>query len=334
MNKTPIDIIILWVDGSDPDWIKLFNQYAPDSNKKNIDTRESRYKEHGLLKYLFRSIEKNAPWVRKIHFVTNGQLPDWLNINTPKLNWVKHSDYIDSKYLPTFSANPIELNLHRIKDLSENFIFFNDDMFILNKINEDYFFHNDLPVMHTAATLKWLKYPKIFSNIVFNDVKLINKKFSYQKVVLKHPIKWLFMNPIKCNFGNLLFLFQNFIPGFGTQHQANPYTKTTLSEVWDEFSEELSKTCFNRFRTAEDINQFIFYYWQLCKGNFYPKKKNTSKYFVVTDKNYSKIKKCFDNNTTKLLCLNENDYFDYSDIYNDIIKLFENKFPDKSSFEK
>ncbi len=91
-----IDFVIPWVDGSDPEWQKLFNQYAP--VKKSVPladyTAEKRYKEYGLLRYWFRCIEKNASWVNKVFFITNGQKPDWLNVNYEKLVWVKHEDYI------------------------------------------------------------------------------------------------------------------------------------------------------------------------------------------------------------------------------------------------
>lgn len=69
----------------------------------------------GYLKYWFRGVEKYAPWVHKIYFVTCGQKPDWLNENHDKLVLVNHEDYIPHEYLPTFSSHTIELNFHRIK---------------------------------------------------------------------------------------------------------------------------------------------------------------------------------------------------------------------------
>ena len=116
MKNTAIDFILTWVDGSDHEWIKEFNKWSP-SAKKNTDIREERYRDYGLLKYWFRAIEKFTPWVNKVHFVTCGQKPDWLNVNCPKLNWVKHSDYIPSEYLPVFSSHPIELFFHKIPGL-------------------------------------------------------------------------------------------------------------------------------------------------------------------------------------------------------------------------
>ena len=116
-EKADIDFVILWVDDQDPIWIEDKNKYK--GQQGNHTNNEVRYRDWQNLKYWFRAVEKYAPWVRKIHFVTCGQKPEWLNINHPKLNLVDHKDYIDEKYLPTFSSHVIELNLHRIPDLTE-----------------------------------------------------------------------------------------------------------------------------------------------------------------------------------------------------------------------
>ena len=71
-----IDVVVLWVDGSDPAWLEEKRKYAPpaaaDSNSAN------RYRDWGLLPYWFRCIEQHMPWVRKIHFVTWGHVPAFL----------------------------------------------------------------------------------------------------------------------------------------------------------------------------------------------------------------------------------------------------------------
>lgn len=71
-------------------------------------------------------------------------MPEWLNTECPKLRIVRHEEYIPSEYLPTFNSNVIELNLHRILDLSERFINFNDDMFVIGETQKSDFFENGL----------------------------------------------------------------------------------------------------------------------------------------------------------------------------------------------
>ena len=137
-----IDFVLTWVDGTDPKWIaekrKYEKQIIESSEEANA---ECRYRpETEMLRYWFRGVEKFAPWVNKIHFVTCGQKPYWLNGNHKKLNLVNHNDYIPSQYLPTFSSNVIELNLHRLPNLKEQFVLFNDDMYLLQPIRESFYF--------------------------------------------------------------------------------------------------------------------------------------------------------------------------------------------------
>ena len=42
------------------------------------------------LRYSLRSLEKFAPWVRHVFIVTNGQIPYWLDLNSPRLTLVTH----------------------------------------------------------------------------------------------------------------------------------------------------------------------------------------------------------------------------------------------------
>src|SRR5699024_9347878 len=130
MNEI-IDIVIPWVDNSDITWQKEKNKYE---NYDSRDSRDIRYRDWDLLEYLFRGIEINAPWINKIHFITWGHIHEWMDESHEKLNIVKHEEFIPREYLPTFSSQTIELNMHRIKGRAEKFIYFNDDIFIIDKV--------------------------------------------------------------------------------------------------------------------------------------------------------------------------------------------------------
>ena len=93
----PIDIVIPWVDGSDPAWRAERAKYDPSATS---DNSEERFRDWDTFRYWFRCIEKNAPWVRTIHFVTWGHLPGWLDPSHPKLHIVNHRDFIPEEYLP------------------------------------------------------------------------------------------------------------------------------------------------------------------------------------------------------------------------------------------
>jgi hypothetical protein len=81
-------------------------------------------------------VEKFAPWVNHVYFVTWGHYPQWINLEHPKLMLIRHKEYIPKKYLPTYNSNIIELNLHRISSLSEKIILFDDDMFLTDYVDE------------------------------------------------------------------------------------------------------------------------------------------------------------------------------------------------------
>ena len=85
-------------------------------------------------------VERHAPWVNNIYLITNGQRPKWLNVNHPKLKWVRHEEFIPEEYLPTFNSSAIEMNIHRIDGLSENFVLFNDDMYLIQDVKYSDFF--------------------------------------------------------------------------------------------------------------------------------------------------------------------------------------------------
>ena len=121
-----MDIVITYVNGLDPLWQQDYQQHT------NIPILEKRFRDWGTLQYLFRCIEINMPFIRKVHLIVarESQIPQWLNQDT--VNVVLHKDIIPEQYLPTFNCNPIEMNLHRIKGLDEEFIYFNDDIFPVN----------------------------------------------------------------------------------------------------------------------------------------------------------------------------------------------------------
>lgn len=131
-----IDFVMAWVDGADPAWRQERDAYAGNKGRSAASSGDARYRDWELLRFWFRGVERFAPWVRRIHFVTWGHLPEWLDTANPKLAVVNHRDFIPQEYLPTFSANPIELNFHRIQGLSEQFVYFNDDVFLLRPVRE------------------------------------------------------------------------------------------------------------------------------------------------------------------------------------------------------
>lgn len=146
-----VDFVILWVDGNDPEWQASKAKYTAD---KGQDASANRYREWENLKYWFRGVEKFAPWVNNVYFVTCGHYPEWLNLEHPKLRFVRHEDFIPKECLPTFSSRPIDMNLHRIEELSEHFVYFNDDMFLIDKVEKTDFSEMESRVI-CYANIRW-----------------------------------------------------------------------------------------------------------------------------------------------------------------------------------
>lgn len=148
----PIDIVVTYLDDSDPTWIEEFKKYKQEEIGKGIIEAtnaqafgDERIRNWDNMKYWFRGIETNCPWVNKIFFICQkpSQIPKWLDTSNPKLRIIHHEDYIPKELLPTFNTMTIQTFIPLIEDLSENYIYFDDDIFCLNPVPEDMFYTED-----------------------------------------------------------------------------------------------------------------------------------------------------------------------------------------------
>ena len=326
-----IDFVITWVDGGDEEFIKLRSSYQKDKNLKL-----AHYRDYGMIKYLFRGIEKFAPWVNNVFFVTCGQKPDFLNINHPKLKLISHKDYMPSEYLPTFSVNPIELNFHRIKGLSEKFVYFNDDTLITSPVKETDFFKKGLPCDSAlfSSLIPSVK-NEVITYIIFNDLLLINANYSKKAALKKNFFKYFSLKYGKGLFKNLYYLPIGKFSGFVNPHQANSFLKSSFESMWEKEGEYLDKVCKNKFRTMSDVNQYLIRYSQLAEGKFYPRSDKIGKMFTIGEDN-SEIQKALFKGKYKLMCINDNSSFDEEKAEKatmEVISYLEKLLPEKSSFE-
>ncbi|KAG8138257.1 hypothetical protein E2320_004164 [Naja naja] len=122
----------------------LWDLSAISQSKQDEDISPSRFEDNEELRYSLRSIERHAPWVRHIFIITNGQIPSWLNLDNPRVSIVTHQDIFQNvSHLPTFSSPAIESHIHRIKDLSQKFVYLNDDvMFGKDVWPDDFYSHS------------------------------------------------------------------------------------------------------------------------------------------------------------------------------------------------
>lgn len=326
-----IDMVLPWVDGSDEEWLKEKENYFPSS----VDDAK-RYRDWDLLKYWFRSVEENAEWVNKIYFVTWGHVPDFLDINHPKLVIVNHKDYIDPEYLPTYSANPIELNFHKIKGLSDNFVYSNDDIFVIKKTNKEDFFEGGKPKDVAIVNPIVPKYYDSASNIMANDIGVINKYFNYHSSLKKNPSKWLNRKYGFLNMLNILFLPWKSVVGLYQQHLPSSLRKSTYQEIWEKEYDILHETSKRKKRNNfMDVNQWLIKEWQVMKGDFIPRDRHFGKYVMIkNERSVKELDKAISNRKVKVVCINDHVDEEVNDIVDKIKERFEKLFPNKSSFEK
>ena len=330
MNK--IDFVLPWVDGSDEAWIRQRNEYL---NIRDGDFSNSRFRDWENLQYWFRGVEKFTPWVNHIYFITWGHIPSWLNTENPKLTVVNHKDYIPEEYLPTFSSHPIELNLHRIKGLSEQFVYFNDDTFIINAMQPEDFFKKGLPrdyCIETALVQDDINNP--FASILMNDAALVNMHYSKREVIRRQWKKWFHPAYGSMVLRNVLMLPYREFSSFKYSHISSAFLKSTFEKVWEEEGEILDRVCKTRFRSASDVNQYVMKYWQYMEGNYEPQSPKTGK-FLTIGLHDEQIHNVLRKQMCRIICINDTENIgDFQQQKKNIKESFECILPEKSTFER
>lgn len=331
MKENKIDFVIPWVDGNDEEWRSEYNQYANDL--LGVDASMTRYRDWDCLRYWFRGVEKYANWVNRIHLVTNGQLPKWLNKENPRLNIVKHSDYINDKFLPVFSANPIEMNLHRIEALEEYFVYFNDDFFIINHVKPERFFRNGLPC--DMAICNTIQSDKVMGHITLNDIDAINDNFNKRQCIRRNLSKWFCPSYGAYILRTLALLPWPRFSGFVDQHLAQPFRKETFREIWETCPKLLEDTTSHKFRNVLDVNMWFARYWALVKGEFAPiNVYKDSVYFQLDDDNFDDATETVRKQKKSIVVLNDSDNISSFELKKTrLVATFESILPDKCSFE-
>ena len=145
-QEAPVDIVYLWVDGSDPVWRRKRAQAADALGSQGradlarYSNVEGRFRDNQELRFSLRAVEKFFPNHGHIYVVTDNQTPAWLQ-SSSKLTLVDHRELIPTQFLPTFDSGNIESYIHRIPNLSERFFYLNDDVFFGAPVKLDDWFY-------------------------------------------------------------------------------------------------------------------------------------------------------------------------------------------------
>lgn len=293
-----IDLVYLWCDGQDPVFIAEKNQRLKGLNlpftEENLGNK--RYVEHDELRYSLRSVIAYVPWVRHIYIVTNNQIPNWLKLH-PKISIIDHSDIIPGELRPVFSAITIEMYLNKIPNLSEWFLFANDDMFFNRKLEPEDFFTKD------GKPIVWLSQPeKMDENRATSILK--EQRTDWYKTLVR---SWMLYRKKK----------KVDIPFYTPAHSIDAYKKEYFSQTLEDFP-EMKTTNSQPFRTGEEITRIMFSYEMInafsCpfilkkKANFLERmiaRLNPSlDYVSVARENIVKLKRDISVFNPKTFCLN------------------------------
>lgn len=348
--SAPIDFVIMWVDGNDPEWQKEKNKYLSEvqdiPNKYALETScgAMRYRDWDNLQYWFRGVEKFAPWVHKIYFVTWGHVPTWLNTEHPKLVIVNHKDFIPEEYLPTFQSPAIEDNVHRIPGLSEQFVLFNDDTFLIKKCRPTDFFVKDLPC--DCAILNTESF-SIDEQITYtaSGMAAINGHFQKHEAMKANWSKWFNLKYFPNLIRTFLLLPWRKFQTLYQPHLPSSFLKSTFETVWGLEHDILDKTCREKFRRRDRVSQYLFLDWQRVTGQFSPRSTHIGKTFYLgnnCEAGFEPKTSCSDlckhivMQKTKMICVNDIESTE-ADFVRDkklLNEAFQTILPEKCAYEK
>lgn len=231
-----IDLVYLWCDGNDAAWRekKLFWQKKYGNMAADV-IGDSRFVSHDELKFSLRSVEMYMPWINHIFIVTDGQVPEWLNTDNPKISIVDHKEIMPADALPTFNSNAIEACLHNIPDLSEHFLFANDDMFVARPLEPEFFFAPDgRPYIFLQPQNIYTQ--SVYMQQIYHVQNLIKEKFGQD-----YP--------------------------FEPHHNIDAYRLSDVKKCVQDFKEAFEETAHQRFREEQTMQRSIFGYYALATGN-------------------------------------------------------------------
>jgi hypothetical protein len=189
---------------------------------------QARFRDNEELRYSMRSLALHAPWIRSVILVTDGQTPAWLKRDHPSIRIVDHTEFIPSRFLPTFNSHVIEAYLHAVPGLAEHYIYLNDDVFLARPCRQtDFFTPNGLPL----AFVDWRK----------------RRLFGYSYTKTPHAQSY---------FNTLRILRERGVrtdPKFITAHGPYPQTLSNAAEAFAFYREHIEAFAANKFRTAGEL---------------------------------------------------------------------------------
>ena len=246
-----IDAVITWVDGSEPNYkLKL------EENLKNKKIINRQYTQANEIDFCVASIIKFAPFIRKIFIVTDKQKPKFSRIrhmvSLEKIEIIDHEEIFRDNLdcMPSFNIRSIDALLFKIKNLSDKFIYFNDDMFLIKETTKEDWFKDNKAVL----TGSWAKtYNKqLIKNISHKIKNLLNIRPSF--------------NAAQSKAANIVGFHNRYFKSF---HCGRPQIKSVIKDFYDKNPQRLTNQIRYKFRDGRQYMPYSLCWHLLIKENLY-----------------------------------------------------------------
>ncbi|MFN2395767.1 MAG: hypothetical protein ABR597_08780 [Bacteroidales bacterium] len=310
-ERKAIDALIYWVDGSDPKLSEKREYYL--NHAQNINLRAAKptfYASNNEIKYCVLSILKFAPFVRKIFIVTDNQDPGIhadIETNFPgRSNSVIIVDHKEifrgyEKYLPVFNSTSILSMVWRIKNLSEQFVSFNDDIFLIREVKPEDWFVNGRPVLQG----EWRIPP--YKKMTGNFFKIMINKYLRGNPDYQPKLSFYLRQR---NAALMLgFKFRYYFHC----HTPHPLNRKVAEKFFSENNELLEKNISYRFRSPDQfLLTSLAYHLEILEGNRNMIKLNYGYLHPIYSKRRidKKIKRCINDQNIKTVCAQNLDMFE------------------------
>lgn len=243
MNEPPVEFVYCWCNGADPEFWAEKARYSPGAETR--DDADCRYIDNGELVRSLASVALYAPWIRRIWLLVNdvSAIPPAV-ARDPRIVVVRHREVIPAEHLPLFNALSIELWLDRIPDLSERFVYLNDDTFLGAPVTPRDFFTDDGKVI-----CRYFRNRIVPSGGAY-EAALLNARAFLRDVAADHPLdrEWLKAAP------------------YYPHHNADGCLKGVFSDFRASFPEPLTASASCRFHTPGQFSRDIFSLWAMATG--------------------------------------------------------------------
>ena len=250
----PVDIVYLWVDGSDPVWrgkrqrARAIAGAVPPQALANYGDVEGRYRDNDELRYSLRALERFFAQHGHVYIVTDGQTPHWLRPHA-QLTVVDHRELIPEGRLPTFDSSNIESYIHRIPALSERYFYLNDDMFFGAPVQlSDWFWDGGFYAC-------WSGEPAVRGGAPSRDADTLEN-------ACRLSMAWLDAHPQEASHPGYSHHYQTFA------HSPRPMFKSLmwgLEHIAPELFESVRSTSFRRWDRPPIVSDFAMR-WSLANG--------------------------------------------------------------------